>query len=1146
MIYPFYNRLSCYFVLIFLLIGTIGQAQPSNDNCEQAQLISKSGTYSGTTIAATADIAGEICNDFRGTTKGVWYKIIGNGGTVNLSTCGVDTNFDTWLGVYKGNCGSLTCVAENDDLEAPCIFTQEIIASKASELSFEADSGVVYTILVGGVQLKTGTFTLGVFCKGGAEDCFDPLKLKKVTRKVPLLSLTNANELVFLATFNGAVTGVDAADFKVMGTTASIDKLTKLTDSTYELTVKGGNLADLEGEVSLTIATTANIMDLTGNALTPEAPDVLETYLLDNTAPLIAKITRNNPTTAKTNADELTFLATFNEPVVGVDAADFMATGTTAALEVSTVTSRTYEVMLKGGDLAAVTGTVGLDFASLAENISANPTVLDSAGNVFIPMEPTIDEVYQVDNTLPTVTINQAKTQGEPTNENQLLFEVLFSEAVTGFTTGDITLGGTAGATTATVTGSDRTYMVAISGMLNSGTVIPSIAADVAMDVVGNNNIASTSTDNEVIYDITAPTLVTLSPLTNSTKIATNTNLTIQFDEPIQKGSGFIRIYKKTDDSLVETIDINSSNATITDSSLTVSRAIILSVNTVYYVQLTNGGIQDLAGNAHAGITTTTAWSFRTVNNIITIKPAENSPLLENADGTLNFELEATVAPNIDLTINYTLSGTATNGTDYDTLTGKVVLTKGMRTVSVEVNPLGDTTIEPDESVTLTLATGNEYAIGTPMSQTGMIRNDDFCPLLGAIGEPADICQGARFDIQIDGLEKMTKEINGNQDFGIQWVAFSETTENPYDGGINLGVTTFNELTGVAADQTAALSMERNTLPAGDYVIYAILSPLPLASTCRPLKKINLTVKPLPLPKLAADVPGLICSGTNVQFTGNGGVAYEFLLNNSRVQQGTNPIYNHTNLRQGDAIKVIATNELGCRDTAKVFIARVNSTDTDKDEIPDCRDVCPGGNDLGDDDDMDGVPDDCDCDSNNADDALVEVMGLFGQIPTGIYKAGSEISTIHKVNKEIEVTFQAGVQILLKPGFSVVAGGLFHALIAPCKNPNVLIEETKRTLPIATNFPKVSKSHPLALSITPNPLVNQTTLNFSLPRAELVSLFIYDQTGRIVRQVLTSQALEIGNYKMVLTKEDLKRSGFYYVVLETLEKRIVQKLIKID
>ncbi|MCA1807749.1 MAG: hypothetical protein LC687_07875, partial [Actinobacteria bacterium] len=110
------------------------------------------------------------------------------------------------------------------------------------------------------------------------------------------------------------------------------------------------------------------------------------------------------------------------------------------------------------------------------------------------------------DETAPTVTINQASGQSDPTNTSPINYTVVFSESVTGFATGDVTLSGTAGATTGTVTGSGTTYNVAVSGMTGSGTVIATIASSKATDAAGNNNAASTSTDNTVTYDITAPT----------------------------------------------------------------------------------------------------------------------------------------------------------------------------------------------------------------------------------------------------------------------------------------------------------------------------------------------------------------------------------------------------------------------------------------------------------------------------------------------------------------------------------------------------------------------------------------------------------------------------------------------------------------
>ncbi|MCM3872218.1 MAG: CSLREA domain-containing protein [Pyrinomonadaceae bacterium] len=102
----------------------------------------------------------------------------------------------------------------------------------------------------------------------------------------------------------------------------------------------------------------------------------------------------------------------------------------------------------------------------------------------------------------PTVTINQAVGQSDPTLSSTINFTVVFSEPVNGFQTGDVTLSGTAGATTATVTGSGTTYNVAVTGMTTSGTVVATIGSAVATDLNGNPNVASTSLDNTVTFNI--------------------------------------------------------------------------------------------------------------------------------------------------------------------------------------------------------------------------------------------------------------------------------------------------------------------------------------------------------------------------------------------------------------------------------------------------------------------------------------------------------------------------------------------------------------------------------------------------------------------------------------------------------------------
>ncbi|MHB0998294.1 MAG: hypothetical protein ACYC27_03530 [Armatimonadota bacterium] len=107
-----------------------------------------------------------------------------------------------------------------------------------------------------------------------------------------------------------------------------------------------------------------------------------------------------------------------------------------------------------------------------------------------------------------TVTIDQASAQTDPTGVSPVNFTVVFNRSVSDFATGDVTISGTAGATTATVTGSGTTYNAAVSGMTGSGTVIASIAANAAHDAEGNSNEASTSTDNTVTYNLFKPDLL--------------------------------------------------------------------------------------------------------------------------------------------------------------------------------------------------------------------------------------------------------------------------------------------------------------------------------------------------------------------------------------------------------------------------------------------------------------------------------------------------------------------------------------------------------------------------------------------------------------------------------------------------------------
>jgi len=131
-----------------------------------------------------------------------------------------------------------------------------------------------------------------------------------------------------------------------------------------------------------------------------------------------------------------------------------------------------------------------------------------------------------VDTTPPTVTINQSSGQADPTNNGSVVFTATFSEPVTGFTSTDVTAGGTAGgARSIAITGTGPVYTVTISGATGNGTITAYIAAHTVQDLAGNaNTTASTSTDNTVTLDTVPPPapVLTTKP-DNPTFNATNT-----------------------------------------------------------------------------------------------------------------------------------------------------------------------------------------------------------------------------------------------------------------------------------------------------------------------------------------------------------------------------------------------------------------------------------------------------------------------------------------------------------------------------------------------------------------------------------------------------------------------------------------------
>jgi hypothetical protein len=131
---------------------------------------------------------------------------------------------------------------------------------------------------------------------------------------------------------------------------------------------------------------------------------------------------------------------------------------------------------------------------------------------------------------------------------------------------------------------------------------------------------------------------------------------------------------------------------------------------------------------------------------VITLAVAPTAGVTEDGTANLIYTFSRTGSTTSSLTVNYTVGGTAMLGTDYTGIastpaTKTVSFAAGSATVTVTVDPTVDSMIEPDETVSLTLAAGTGYSIGTTAAVVGTILNDDSPVITLAVAPTAGVTE---------------------------------------------------------------------------------------------------------------------------------------------------------------------------------------------------------------------------------------------------------------------------------------------------------------------------------------------------------------------------------------------------------------------
>ena len=428
-----------------------------------------------------------------------------------------------------------------------------------------------------------------------------------------LSSPTNDNPILVTITFSEKVSDFDIGDIEInLGSKGALS-------TSIDSTIFSFDLTPAEGEITI---------DINANVATDSAGNFNEaasqyTIIYDNTNPVAVF---SSDESVITNLKPFTVTIDFGESVTGFELLDLSKTNCSIGdfdTENDTVWTMSVTPITDG------TVSVGL----------LGDKVLDLAGNGNTEGTPF---TIQYDGTAPTVLIESSETS--PTNATTIPITITFTELMSGFDVSDLGISNvTLGAMSIVVDSSKFTVNATPIGT----DITINIGANVATDAAGNGNNAATQFS--ITYDGTNPDILSLNPADQATGVSVDASFEINFDEPINVGTGFIRLIE-TGGSEVATFNVESQITVSGPSTIEFDPAITMSSLTAYHINIDASAFDDEAGNSYAGIPDQTTWNFTTADvNVPVISStsptdnASNVAITENLQITFNEDVKANI-----------------------------------------------------------------------------------------------------------------------------------------------------------------------------------------------------------------------------------------------------------------------------------------------------------------------------------------------------------------------------------------------------------------------------------------------------------------------------------------------------------------------
>ncbi len=411
-----------------------------------------------------------------------------------------------------------------------------------------------------------------------------------------------------LTVADGSVSGLNSADGGITWT-ATFTPTTSITDTT--------NLITLDN---------TGVQDLAGNAGTGTTDS--NNYAIDTLRPT-ATIVVADTALAIGETSLVTF--TFSEAVTGFTAADLtVANGSVSGLNSS-----------DGGITWTATFTPSASVTDATNLITLDNTgVQDAAGNAG--SGTTDSNNYAIDTMRPTATIVVADTALAIGETSLVTFN--FSEAVTGFTTADLTVdNGSVSGLSSSDGGITWTATLTPTTSVTDTTNLITLDNTGVQDLAGNAGIGTTNSNNYAI-DTARPT-ATIVVADTALAVGETSLVTVTFSEAV---TGVTNADFAIANGTLSAVSSSDGGITWT-ATLTPTASITDPTN---LITLDNTGVQDLAGNAGVGTTDSNNYAIDSLRPTATIALSDSSlGIGETSLVTITFTEAVTGFNNADLTV---------------------------------------------------------------------------------------------------------------------------------------------------------------------------------------------------------------------------------------------------------------------------------------------------------------------------------------------------------------------------------------------------------------------------------------------------------------------------------------------------------------